>query len=1023
MVAKEIFNPFPGLRAFEEDEDFLFFGREKQIDDLLKKLRTARFIAVIGASGSGKSSLVKCGLLPSLYSGFMTKAGSNWSVAVFRPGDDPVGNLARCLAAPGGLYEDDTMGATYASITEATLRRSNLGLIEAVKQSDRKPSENVLIVVDQFEELFRFSKYERNKYSQRRDSLSFVDLLLSACNQEEIPIYIVLTMRSDFMGDCTAFPGLPEAINRSQYLVPRMSREEQREAITGPIAVGGAQITPRLLTQLLNDVGDNPDQLPILQHALLRTWRYWEQHHAEGEPLDLAHYEAIGTMARALSQHAEEAYHELLSERSRKICEVLFKAITEKSEERQGIRRPTKLKEICAVSGASLPEVTEVLDTFRKEGRSFLMPPAEATLTDESIIDISHESLMRIWERLIKWVEDETQSADIYKRLAEAAALYQEAKSGLWRNPELQFAVKWYEHHAPNRAWAQRYDPAFERAVGFLKESKRQEEFEQEQKERHEKQKIKRIRFFAIVLGSAAITAILLLIIVFNLQVQAEQNAKLAEERAAEARYQKTVAESEKKGAEEKRQEAERLRGEALTQKQIAEEQRKVAEEQRLRAINSAREVQLEKHSAELARDEAKRQEKEALDQKQKAEVLQVKAENSEKRTNRLRLLALGQTLAFQSVREFRNNNTDVSALLAVQAYKFNIENGGHVLDPDIYNALAQTTERPVFAGHADGIRSVTVSADGKRIISGANDKTVRIWNLQHPGIAPEVLEGVAAIRSVALAGESVIVAADTDGNIVIWDLQQNRKRTVIKVHAAPIQCMIYDKAKAQVVSGSADGTIAMLSVKEPTAPVVIVDKVPLRITSLAQSPDGTLLAAAAEDNVLRIYRLKAGKLSPEPLPDKHSRVRSICFSHNNEYLATGGYDGSIRIWHTRDLSPAIILTGHTSSINSMAFSPADNLLATASADGTVRLWDFKMPEQESVVMRGHSRWVWSLAFSPNGETLVSASEDRTIRTWTADIQVLVNEICRKVDRDLTLQEWNNYVGDNVSYEKTCSNF
>lgn len=117
MVAKAVFNPFPGLRAFEEDEDYLFFGREKQIDELLKKLRTSHFIAVVGTSGSGKSSLVKCGLLPALHSGYMTKAGSSWKVALLRPGDDPLGNLARTLAKPDVINESQEMETTYASIS------------------------------------------------------------------------------------------------------------------------------------------------------------------------------------------------------------------------------------------------------------------------------------------------------------------------------------------------------------------------------------------------------------------------------------------------------------------------------------------------------------------------------------------------------------------------------------------------------------------------------------------------------------------------------------------------------------------------------------------------------------------------------------------------------------------------------------------------------------------------------------------------------------------------------------------
>ncbi len=272
-------------------------------------------MAVIGASGSGKSSLIIAGLLPALYRGFMVKAGSNWRVALFRPGGNPIGNLADVLRRTGiynkNLEDTDNEGendAFYRRIIETTLRRNDGGLVDAVEQARLPAQDNLLIVVDQFEELFRFSGLERGKGDGKDDSTAFVKLLLETRGQTRLPIYIILTMRSDFLGDCTTFMGLPEAINKGQYLVPRMTREEKRAAISGPAAVGGGEISIPMMSRLLNDVGDNPDQLPILQHALMRTWDYHARHGGGGEPIDIRHYEAIGGMEQALCQHAEEAY-------------------------------------------------------------------------------------------------------------------------------------------------------------------------------------------------------------------------------------------------------------------------------------------------------------------------------------------------------------------------------------------------------------------------------------------------------------------------------------------------------------------------------------------------------------------------------------------------------------------------------------------------------------------------------------------------------------------------------------------
>jgi len=371
-------NPFPGLRPFQPDEDHLFFGREKQIDEVLRKLRTNRFLLVTGASGSGKSSLVRSGLIPSLYSGLMANTGSDWRVAILRPGEDPLGNLAAALDQPNVLAMSGESSVTNRMLIDVTLRRSGLGLIEAVRQARIPPQDNVLIVVDQFEELFRF-RNSSAALNSRNEAAAFVKLLLEAAQQNTVPIRIVLTMRADFIGDCMEFMGLPEALNTGQYLVPRMTRDQLRSAITGPVAVAGGSIAPRLVSRLLNDYGDDPDQLPVLQHALMRTWEYWSRRHVKDEPIDIAHYEAVGGMKEALSLHAEEAYREAESIDA-KTTERIFKALTDTSKGAKGIRRPTSIEELAAICDCSQTEILSIIEIFRQPGRSFLMPPANRPL-------------------------------------------------------------------------------------------------------------------------------------------------------------------------------------------------------------------------------------------------------------------------------------------------------------------------------------------------------------------------------------------------------------------------------------------------------------------------------------------------------------------------------------------------------------------------------------------------------------------------------------------------------------------
>ena len=298
---RESFNPFVGLRPYDEQEAHLFFGRDGQSDALAARLARRRFVAVVGVSGSGKSSLVRAGLFPSLRGGFMARAGASWRIALLRPGSAPLASLAAALHDALRDSAPDSEDAFPIPVIEATLRRSSLGLIEAVRQARIPPDESVLVVVDQFEELFRFKRAEGDA-AANADAAAFVKLFVEAHQQDAVPIYVMLTMRSDFLGDCAQFRGLPEAMNESQYLIPRMNRDERRQAVEGPIGVGGGRISPRLVQRLLNDVGEDPDQLPVLQHALMRTWQRWEQHRHDASPLDLDDYEAIGTMERALSR-------------------------------------------------------------------------------------------------------------------------------------------------------------------------------------------------------------------------------------------------------------------------------------------------------------------------------------------------------------------------------------------------------------------------------------------------------------------------------------------------------------------------------------------------------------------------------------------------------------------------------------------------------------------------------------------------------------------------------------------------
>lgn len=472
ISAEPIRTPFPGLRPFQVDEYPLFFGRERQVDALITRLQRSRFLAVVGTSGSGKSSLIRAGLIPALRGGMMIEAGYGWRIAALRPSSDPIGNLAAELVkkdvlseAGAGLPEHEAEAAI-----EATLRSGSLGIVNVAQQARFSEHQELLIVVDQFEELFRFRAAHEG--SSIDEASAFVKLLLEAAQQRALSIYIVLAMRSDFLGDCAQFQGLPEAINDGQYLIPRMTRDELRLAVSGPVGVTGGTIAEPLINRLLNDVGDDPEQLPILQHAMMRTWEYWQTHKRNDEPIGLEHYEAIGTMSDALSRQADEAFNELPDEGSRKIAEMIFKALSERSVDHRELRLPTRVDTLCKIADASIAEVIAVIETFRRDGRSFLTPPAATELQADSVIDISYESFNRNWQRLKQWANEEAESVTIYRRVAEAAVLHREGREVLLQDPALQLALDWRETFRPNAAWGQRYHSEFETALEYLEQSR-----------------------------------------------------------------------------------------------------------------------------------------------------------------------------------------------------------------------------------------------------------------------------------------------------------------------------------------------------------------------------------------------------------------------------------------------------------------------------------------------------------------------------------------------------------------------
>ncbi|MBX7124729.1 MAG: High-affnity carbon uptake protein Hat/HatR [Cyclobacteriaceae bacterium] len=1035
-TVSEVLNPFPGLRPFKIEESHLFFGREGQSDEVLLKLSKSRFVGVIGPSGSGKSSFIYCGVLPILYGGFLTDASPNWEVVVTRPGAGPIDNLAESLLKTTQEYNyaDPDEKRIKRTIVSTLLRSSSLGLVEAIEQSRKRADVNYLVLVDQFEELFRFK--DGADPNSINETLGFVNLLMEAVNYPDAPIYVAITMRSDFIGDCAQFPELTRKINDSHYLIPQMTREQKRRAIEGPVAVGGAKIAPRLTQQLLNDLGDNPDQLPILQHALMRTWGYWQRYKDyDDEPVDLKHYEAIGTMSEALSMHANEAYDEL-DEDQKRVCEVMFKAITEKRGENFGIRRPTRLNEIASIADVSENEVIAVIEKFREPGRSLLTPGYGLPLGSRSMIDISHESLMRIWVRLKNWVDDEADAVQMYLRLAEASSMYQIGKAGLWRPPDLQLALNWQVKHKPTLVWGQRYHPAFERTMIFLEYSKKEFETEQRIKELEQKRKLQRARIAALVMGAFTIVALIAMVYAFVQQtfadkarVEAEaqkteaiKQAKRADDQAARANLEAENAKKQQKIAEQERIRAQQNEAAAVSAKQLAEEQRQ-------RAIENER-------LAQLNENKAKTQQKLAEENEKKAKV-------EEEKARRERYLALGKAMAVKS--KELNNDPQLEALIAQQAYNFNTRFNGYAYDGDVYNGLYsalknQATPDPItlnLSGHDKGAcRALVSRTRSNQIYSGGSDGRILRWTEKDKVWVSEELVDLSDYLIYTLdvspddnwlvAGGATMGDA-TKNYILLWDLR-NMSAGPKKIggFTQNIEDVVFSaKDKGVYVRDNAGRSIKftdLTNVKEVLKPAE-------KINSITMNRDGSRLAGVGESGSLYLWDTGAS-FAEKILYKNKTALTTITFAYDGKRIIVGDANGLVMILSESAPTPRI-LSGHTAHIEQIRFNNAGTFLATVSRDKTIRLWNWADLNKQPIVLSGHTDWVWSAAFTPDDEQLLvgmhsnSEHSKETIHAWPTKITTMAGLLCQYVSANLSLDEWETYVGpvNDIPQEKTCPNF
>ncbi len=474
--------PFPGLRPFVFADREYFFGRERQTFALYRLVENGRFIAVIGSSGSGKSSLVLAGLRGLLAEESADPGGPTWACLDMRPGAAPIARLAKTLAR---LADNDSPdeAARRSDRIEYRLRQSSFSLESALEEAGGLRGRSLLLIVDQFEELFRFGlaglglrRAGVEETRARDEATQFVQILLDADRRRLKDVRALITMRSDFIGDCAHFHGLSEAVSATQYLVPGLTRSQLEDAILKPIEKAGATIEPELVERLINDCGDELDQLPVLQHCLMRLWdRAGAASSERPRRLNRQTYEDIGRVAEALSRHADEILRQCAGRDL--AVEQAFRALSELDREGRAIRRALPFKKLLAETGVSEGDLRAILDSFRAPTCSFLMPPPSVApvLAADDRIDIGHETLLRRWRQLagetekveastgrpaLGWIQEEQKDGQQYRTLVSLIEDNAGGEVSVLAEPERK--KQWWDSLPRTPAWADRYGDKFD---------------------------------------------------------------------------------------------------------------------------------------------------------------------------------------------------------------------------------------------------------------------------------------------------------------------------------------------------------------------------------------------------------------------------------------------------------------------------------------------------------------------------------------------------------------------------------
>lgn len=944
-------NPYRGLRKFTENDAEFFFGRNAAIQSLLN---TAQYLvntgtgpqipnlmAVLGPSGSGKSSLVRAGLIPALRNGSIPNS-NRWPIKVILPGAHPLDALAAAFAGNANRNQPQIKKALHAD--KKTLHRLT-GEVLANQPEDAF----LVLVIDQFEELFTVCENE----PERR---AFTDQLLFATQVKDSRILVVLTMRSDFYSKVAVYKPLAEAVTRHQMLVSPMTEKELREAILLPAEAVGLEVEKALVETLLKDTFEAPGVLPLLQHALLELFQ-----RRDGNLLTLEAYNEIGGVKGALAHRADAVINSLTPDRQQ-IARRIFMRLIRLGEGTADTRRRAAFTEVLT-HDSETPDVEAVIKTLADAN---LLITGSSPDSGEVILDVSHEALIQEWPLLRHWMDEDRQGLRIRHQLSQAARDWQDREQdedSLYRGARLLEVEEWVSDNPDEinpleqtflaASIEARQREAAEEEAQRRRELAQAQALAKEQQQRAEEQAraAANLRKRAVWIAGVGAVAILLAIAAAGFGVSSSRNANLAATREAEAQANANLAATRAAEAREAQTEAERQAG-----------------------IAAARETE-----ARQAQSEAERQANIAATREAEARQAQSEAEQQARR-------ALAGQLAAQS-RTGLDHQFDLALLAGLAAY--DLLQSSRITDTFEAESsiLATVTRFPrlekFLQGHSAPVWALAVSPDGTTLATGNDANQVMLWDLAGGQLIGPLGSHKGVVTDVAFSPDGkTLASSSSDKTIILWDVSTRKQRRQLKGHDDWVNSVAFSPNGNLLASASTDTTVRLWDVASGQQVGDPLAGHSDAVVSVEFSPNGQTLASGSNDTTIILWDVSAREVRTE-LFGYDEAVLSVAFNPAGNLLASGGLGHTIILWDTttgQQVGPP--LAGHTDYVLNVVFSPNGQTLASTSADGTFILWDVNTREPRYPPFSGHGSDVTRVIFGPNGRFLVSTSDDGSIILW-----------------------------------------